>query len=79
LERSFHPGSPKGKRIVVKGKNGLQAIQVTMAVYEIPAKRSREKRRAIFTAENAESAEEKSEFNLIIKSIFRFGFPPARE
>ena len=30
-------------RVVVKGKNGLQAIQVTMAVYEIPAKRSREK------------------------------------
>jgi len=47
-----------------------------MVVYEIKAKRSREKRRAIFTAENAE---EKSEFNLIIKSIFRFGFPPARE
>jgi len=49
-----------------------------VVVYEIKAKRSREKRRAIFTAENAESAEEKSEFNLI-KSIFRFGFPPARE
>jgi hypothetical protein len=79
LERSFHPGSPKGKRIVVKRKNGSQAIQVTMAVYEIPAKRSREKRRAVFTAESAEVAEEKSEFNLIIKSIFRFAFPPARE
>jgi len=50
-----------------------------VVVYEIKAKRSREKRRAIFTAENAENAEEKSEFNLIIKSIFRFGFPPARE
>jgi hypothetical protein len=79
LERSFHPGSPKGKRIVVRGINGFRSVRTPVVVYEIKAKRSREKRRAIFTAENAESAEEKSEFNLIIKSIFRFGFPPARE
>jgi hypothetical protein len=52
---------------VVKGKNGLQAIQVTMAVYEIPAKRSREKGAGIFTAENAESAEKKLEFTFFIR------------